>query len=56
MPDVIYVVYDVTNNRVIDDYYDTIRDATNMVKSLKSVNPDNKYHLIAYRRCMICDA
>jgi hypothetical protein len=55
MPEVIYVVYDVTNNKAMGHYYNAQYEANNQIKLLRAICPDNKYQLVVYRRCMNCD-
>ena len=54
MPEVLYVIYDVTN-RVMREYYDLMYDANNQLKLLSLICPDNTYKLVVYKRYMICD-
>lgn len=54
-PEVLYVIYDVTRLTVVKAYYSQLYEATEQLKILESVYPNNKYQLIVYRRCMNCD-
>lgn len=57
IPETLYVVYDINNNEIATDcFYVRVCDAVNELHSLEELYPDNKYRLIGYRRCIICDA
>lgn len=56
VPETVYIIYHVSRRAALKTCYSQLLDATDQLKTLRSSFPDDKFELVVYRRCMVCDA
>lgn len=56
VPETVYIIYHVSRRAALKTCYSQLLDATNRINNLKDLFPDDKFELVMYRRCMVCDA